>query len=132
MVVPNFVKQALAGKPITVYGDGKQSRCFTHVNDVIRALIALMDHEPAYGQVYNIGNDNEVTIGELAALVRELCGSKSEIQLIPYEKAYEQGFEDMRRRVPSLEKINAAIGWKPTIPLKQILTDIIDYHRNHS
>jgi UDP-glucose 4-epimerase len=132
MVVPNFVRQALAGNPITVYGDGKQSRCFTHVSDVVRALIGIMDHEPAYGQVYNIGNDSEITIGELAKMVRDLCNSKSEIQLIPYEKAYEEGFEDMRRRVPSTEKINAAIGWKPTIPLKQILTDIIDYYRRQS
>jgi len=129
MVVPNFVKQALAGKPITVFGDGKQSRCFTHVSDVVRALIALMDHEPAYGQVYNVGSDTEISIGELASMVRDLCNSKSEIQLVPYEKAYEEGFEDMRRRVPSTEKIQTAIGWKPTIPLKQILTDIIEFYR---
>ncbi len=129
MVVPNFVKQALQGKPITVYGDGKQSRCFTHVADVVRALIALMEHEPAYGQVYNIGNNNEITIGDLAKQVREMCASKSEIVLIPYEKAYEQGFEDMPRRVPDLSKINGAIGWKPSIALPQILGDVIEYHR---
>jgi UDP-glucose 4-epimerase len=129
MVVPNFVKQALAGKPITVYGDGKQSRCFTHVADVVRALIALMEHEPAYGQVYNIGNNNEISIGDLAKQVREMCASKSEIVYIPYEKAYEQGFEDMPRRVPDLSKIHAAVGWKPSIALPQILGDVIDYHK---
>ncbi len=129
MVVPNFVRQALAGKPITVYGDGKQSRCFTHVADVVRAFIALMDHEPAYGQVFNIGNNNEISIGELAKLVREMCSSKSEIVHIPYEKAYEQGFEDMPRRVPDLGKIAAAIGWKPSIGLQQILSDVIEFQQ---
>ncbi len=129
MVVPNFVKQALAGKPITVYGDGKQSRCFTHVSDVVRALIALMDHEPAYGQVYNIGNNNEISIGDLAKQVREMCNSKSEIVYIPYEKAYEQGFEDMPRRVPDLSKIAGAVAWKPSIALPQILGDVIEYHK---
>jgi UDP-glucose 4-epimerase len=129
MVVPNFVRQALAGQPITVYGDGKQSRCFTHVSDVVRALIGLMDHEPAYGHVYNIGNNYEITIGDLAKQVREMCNSKSEIVLVPYEKAYEHGFEDMPRRVPDLSKIQAAIGWKPTIALPQILTDVIEYQR---
>lgn len=132
MVVPNFVRQALSGKPMTVYGDGKQSRCFTHVSDVVRALIGLMEHEAAYGQVYNIGNDREITIGELAKCIREMCGSKSEITLIPYEKAYEQGFEDMPRRVPDLTKIQAAIGWQPTIDLQQILNDVIQYHRRES
>jgi UDP-glucose 4-epimerase len=129
MVVPNFVKQALAGKPITVFGDGTQSRCFTHVADVVRALIALMETEAAYGQVFNIGNNVEISIGDLARQVRELCGSSSEISLIPYEKAYEEGFEDMHRRVPDVSKIKRAIGWQPTIPLSQILTDVIEYHR---
>jgi nucleoside-diphosphate-sugar epimerase len=129
MVVPNFVKQALAGAPITVFGDGKQSRCFTHVSDVVRALIALMEHEPARGQVYNIGNNNEITIGDLALQVREMCRSKSEIVLIPYEKAYEQGFEDMPRRVPDLSKVQAAVGWKPSIALPQILADVIDFSK---
>jgi UDP-glucose 4-epimerase len=129
MVVPNFVRQALAGQPITVYGDGKQSRCFTHVVDVVRALIGLMDYEPAYGNVFNIGNNYEITIGDLAKQVREMCSSKSEIVNIPYEKAYEHGFEDMPRRVPDLSKIHSAIGWKPTIALPQILTDVIEYQR---
>jgi UDP-glucose 4-epimerase len=129
MVVPNFVRQALAGQPITVYGDGKQSRCFTHVSDVVRALIGLMDHDPAFGHVFNIGSNVEITIGDLAKQVREMCGSKSEIVNIPYEKAYEQGFEDMPRRVPDLAKIKSAIGWQPTIALPQILTDVIEYQR---
>jgi UDP-glucose 4-epimerase len=129
MVVPNFVRQALMGQPITVFGDGKQSRCFTHVSDVVAALIGLIEHEPAYGNVYNIGNNNEITIGDLAKQVRELCSSKSEIVFVPYEKAYEQGFEDMVRRVPDISKINAAIGWKPTISLPQILQDVIEFQR---
>ncbi len=130
MVVPNFVKQALTGQPITVYGDGKQSRCFTHVSDVVRALIGLMDlGESAYGNVYNIGNNNEISITDLAKQVREICQSKSEIVYIPYEKAYEHGFEDMPRRVPDLSKVQKAIDWKPTIPLQQILNDVIAFHR---
>jgi UDP-glucose 4-epimerase len=129
MVVPNFVRQALSGQPITVYGDGKQQRCFTHVSDVIRAFITLMDYEPAYGNVFNIGNNVEITIGDLAKQVREMCNSKSEIVFIPYEKAYEQGFEDMPRRVPDLGKIKNSIGWAPTIALPQILTDVIEYQR---
>ncbi len=132
MVVPNFVKQALSGQPITVFGDGKQSRCFSHVSDVVRALIGLMEKESSYGQVFNIGNNNEITIGDLARQVREMCGSKSEIVFIPYEKAYEEGFEDMPRRVPDLSKIGAAIGWKPTIALPQILRDVIDFYRREA
>lgn len=129
MVVPNFVKQALSGQPITVFGDGKQSRCFTHVQDVVRALIGIMESEKSYGQVFNIGNNNEITIADLAKQVREMCGSSSEIVYIPYEKAYEQGFEDMPRRVPDLTKIQTAIGWKPSTSLQQILADVIDFHR---
>jgi UDP-glucose 4-epimerase len=127
MVVPNFVKQALAGRPITVFGDGKQSRCFTHVSDVVRALVALMENEANYGQVFNIGNNVEVTIGRLAALVREACGSRSEIVYIPYDEAYEEGFEDMARRVPDISKIQRAIGWQPTLALPQILADIVKH-----
>jgi UDP-glucose 4-epimerase len=129
MVIPNFVRQALAGVPITVYGDGQQSRCFTHVADVVRGLIGLIDNERCYGQVFNIGNASEITIGNLAKQVKEMCLSKSEIQFIPYEEAYEQGFEDMRRRVPDIAKIDGAIGWKPTIPLHQVLKDVIEHFR---
>jgi UDP-glucose 4-epimerase len=129
MVVPNFVRQALANEPITVFGDGKQSRCFTHVSDVVRALIGLLDSEASYGHVFNIGNNTEISMNDLAKTVREMCKSKSEIVHIPYEKAYEEGFEDMPRRVPDLSKIAAAIDWKPTIPLPQILTDVIEFQR---
>jgi UDP-glucose 4-epimerase len=129
MVVPNFVRQALAGTPITVYGDGKQSRCFTHVSDVVRALIAILGDERAYGQVYNVGSNSEISIVDLARQVREICGSRSEITHIPYDKAYEAGFEDMRRRVPDTTKIERAIGWKPTIPLDQILKDVAAHLR---
>jgi UDP-glucose 4-epimerase len=129
MVIPNFVRQAIEGKPITVYGDGKQSRCFTHVSDVVRAFIDLMDKESSYGQVFNIGNPSEISIGDLAKQIRELVGSKSEIVLVPYEKAYEEGFEDMPRRVPDISKIGKHLGWKPTIDLRQILNDVIDYQR---
>lgn len=132
MVVPTFVKQGLAGKPITVYGDGNQSRCFTHVSDVVQALADLMLHEAAYGQVFNIGNDQECTITELARNVREMTGCKSELQYIPYEQAYEAGFEDMQRRVPSIEKINQLVGWRPTIKLPQIIQDVIDFYSRSS
>jgi UDP-glucose 4-epimerase len=131
MVIPTFVRQALAGEPITVYGDGKQSRCFTHIHDVVRAFVGLIDNEHAVGQVFNIGNNVEITIMDLARQVREMCRSRSEIVLIPYEKAYEAGFEDMPRRVPDITKIHALTGWTPTIGLPQILADIIEYHRRN-
>ncbi len=129
MVVPSFARQALAGHPITVYGDGKQSRCFTHVADVVRALIALMDKPEAYGSVFNIGNHQEISILDLAKQVREVAQSKSEIVFVPYEKAYEQGFEDMVRRVPDTTKIKNLIGWQPTVSLPQILTDVVEFYR---
>jgi len=128
-VIPNFVRQALAGSPITVYGDGKQSRCFTHVSDVVRALIGLMEKPEAYGQVYNIGNNQEITISDLARKVREAAGSRSELVFVPYEKAYEHGFEDMVRRVPDTTKIRTLTSWQPTIPLSQILGDVVEYFR---
>lgn len=129
MVVPTFVRQALRGEPLTVYGDGQQSRCFTHVADVVRALIGLMDMPAAYGQVVNIGNTEEVSILELARRVIEMTRSSSDIVFVPYEKAYEPGFEDMPRRVPDLSKVRNLIGWQPTIGLEQILRDVIDYCR---
>jgi UDP-glucose 4-epimerase len=127
MVVPNFARQALSGQPITVFGDGKQSRCFTHVADVIRALIGLMDQPAAYGNVFNIGNNEEITINDLAKQVREIAGSKSEIVFVPYEKAYEQGFEDMPRRVPCLRKLRALTGYDPQVHLDEILDRVIAY-----
>jgi UDP-glucose 4-epimerase len=125
MVVPTFVKQALAGTPITVYGDGQQSRCFTHVHDAVRALLLIMARPEAYGQVFNIGNTEEVTIFGLAEQVISRSGSKSPIVFVPYEKAYEPGFEDMPRRVPNIAKIARLTGWQPTIGLTQILDDVI-------
>jgi UDP-glucose 4-epimerase len=129
MVVPSFVRQAIAGQPITVFGDGKQARCFTHVSDAIRGLIGLLDKESAFGQVFNVGGTSEISIGDLAKKVRDLCGSRSEIVYIPYEKAYEEGFEDMPRRVADISKIGALIGWRPTISMDQILTDVIEFCR---
>ncbi|MDR3635483.1 MAG: GDP-mannose 4,6-dehydratase [Isosphaeraceae bacterium] len=129
MVIPTFVKQALTGRPITVYGDGTQSRCFAYVGDVVRALIALMDHEGAVGQVFNIGSTEEVTMRALAGRVKALTGSRSEIVFVPYAEAYEEGFEDMPRRVPDVSKISALVGFCPSVPLDDILTRVIAYFR---
>ncbi len=125
MVVPTFVKQALSGVPVTVFGDGQQSRCFTHVRDVVRALILLMDRTDSYGEVFNIGNTEEVSIYGLAEQVVARTQSKSPIVLVPYEKAYEPGFEDMPRRVPDISKVHRLTGWTPTLGLNQILDDVI-------
>jgi UDP-glucose 4-epimerase len=129
MVVPSFVRQALVGEPITVHGDGRQRRCFCHVKDVVRAMADLMETEDAVGEVFNIGSSDEITIMDLAERVRAACGSDSEIRLIPYEQAYEAGFEDMRRRVPDISKINTLLGWRPTRTLEQILEDVIEWQR---
>lgn len=125
MVLPNFVRQALAGEPITVFGDGTQSRSFTYVGDVVRALLALMDEPAAIGQVLNIGNVEEVSIRGLAERVRAAAGSSSEIVTIPYDQAYESGFEDMPRRVPDLTKIHALIGYEPRVGLDQIIEHVL-------
>jgi nucleoside-diphosphate-sugar epimerase len=128
MVIPNFVKQALLGHPLTVFGDGSQSRCFTYVSDVVEALIKLADHPEALGRVINIGNDREeVTILELARRIKERTGSKSEIVLVPYSQAYEEGFEDMPRRVPDLYRIRTLIGYEPQVHLDEILDRVIAY-----
>jgi UDP-glucose 4-epimerase len=130
MVIPNFVRQALAGEPITVFGDGKQSRAFTHVADVVGALLKLVVEPKAIGQVINIGNTEEITIENLALRVRDLSASKSPIRYIPYDQAYESGFEDMPRRVPDLTRVHALIGYAPTLSLDDILNQVIDYFRN--
>jgi UDP-glucose 4-epimerase len=128
MVIPNFVKQALLGHPITVYGDGSQSRCFTYVGDVVGALISLVEHEGAVGQVFNVGNDaREISILELAQKVKERTQSASEIKIVPYDQAYEAGFEDMPRRVPDLRKIRALTGYQPKVELDEILDRVIAY-----
>ena len=130
MVLPTFVQQAVSGQPITVYGDGRQSRCFGYVGDVVRALIALGRSPDAVGEVFNVGNDQEVTISELAKIVKALSNSKSEIVYIPYEEAYEEGFEDMSRRVPDIGKVSRLIGYKPTYTLHQIVNSVIEYYHN--
>jgi UDP-glucose 4-epimerase len=130
MVIPNFVKQALRGEDITVYGDGSQSRCFAHVSDVVGALIRLIESQKAVGEVYNIGSDREVTVLELAERVKSLTGSDSKTVFVPYDLAYEEGFEDMLRRVPDLSKIHKLIDYQPTFDLDEILESVIDYHRS--
>jgi UDP-glucose 4-epimerase len=129
MVIPNFVAQALAGRPLSVYGDGTQRRCFCHVADVVRALADLMRREDVYGEVFNIGAESEIEIRKLAERVVELAGSSSEIALVPYDVAYEEGFEDMQRRFPDTAKIRERIGWRPTKALDEMLADVIDEHR---
>jgi UDP-glucose 4-epimerase len=128
MVIPNFIKQALLGHPLTVYGDGRQSRCFTYVSDVVGVLLKLASHPGAVGEVLNVGNDREeVTILELAERVKARTGSKSEIVTVPYDQAYEEGFEDMRRRVPDLTKVQALVGYEPKVHLDEILDRVIAY-----
>ena len=127
MVIPRFVRQALAGVPLTVHGDGTQRRCFVHVADVVRALADLMESGTHYGEVFNVGSQEEITMGELAERVRARAESSSPIQLVPYEQAHGAGFEDMARRVPDLTKINDAIGWTATRTLDQIIDDVIDH-----
>ena len=125
MVVPRFVTQALAGEPITVYGDGTQSRSFTYVGDVVRALLGLVEHPDAVGEVFNVGNGEEITIRALAERIRTMTSSASPIVTIPYDEAYEAGFEDMPRRVPDIAKIRALIGYEPCVGLHDMLSEII-------
>ena len=132
MVLPSFVRQALRGEAITVYGNGSQSRCFGYVGDVVQALARLVRTESALGEVFNLGSDEEVSINDLAERVRCAAGSRSPIVHIPYEQAYEEGFEDMQRRVPSLEKARAAIGYVPATNLGQIIGKVIEYERSRT
>ncbi len=129
MVLPTFVRQAMAGEPITVFGDGTQSRSFTYVGDVVDALVKLLDEPKAVGQVLNIGNPQEVSIRELAERVRGLANSSSSIVTIPYDEAYEAGFEDMPRRVPDISRIRSLIGFEPRVPLDDIIRHVIEYSR---
>ena len=132
MVIPRLVRQALAGEALTVYGTGTQTRCFCHVDDVVAALIALLDHPGAVGEVFNVGSTQEISIGLLAQRIVELTGSASAIVLVPYDEAYEVGFEDMDRRLPSIDKIRALLGWEPQHDLDSILSDtIVDAIRVH-
>jgi UDP-glucose 4-epimerase len=129
MVIPNFVRQALAGEPLTVFGDGTQTRSFSHVTDIVGALLKLVVEPGAIGQVINIGNTQEVSILALAERVRDLAGSTSPIKLVPYDEAYESGFEDMPRRVPDLTKVEGLIGYRPRYSLDDILTQVIEHFR---
>jgi UDP-glucose 4-epimerase len=131
MVLPSFVRQALSGEPITVFGDGTQSRSFTYVADVVDCLMKLVSEPKAVGQVFNIGNREEVTILKLAEIVKELTGSRSPIEFVPYDKAYEAGFEDMPRRVPDLAKVRSLVGYEPKVQLNEIITKVIEYFRTH-
>jgi UDP-glucose 4-epimerase len=129
MVLPNFVQSALLGKPITVYGDGTQTRSFTHVTDVVKVLIKLMEEPKAVGDVFNVGNDHEISIKELAMKVKDMTKSPSEIEFIPYEKAYGPGFEDMERRCPNIEKLAKLTGFTPNHDLDSIIQSVIDYFK---
>ena len=129
MVIPNFVNQALRGEPITVFGDGNQSRCFAYVTHAVRAVAALAECPEAIGHVFNIGSAEEITIGELALRVKHLTGSPSEIVYVPYDEAYEEGFEDIQRRVPDISKIQRLIGYAPSMAVDEILLGVIEFHR---
>jgi UDP-glucose 4-epimerase len=129
MVLPNFVRQALAAEPLTVFGTGKQTRCFADVQDVVEALGKLVRTETAVGEVFNLGSNEVVTIEELARRVRQIAGSRSEIVYVPYEQAYREGFEDMLARVPALDKIARWIGYRPKTSLNQIIERVVEHER---
>jgi UDP-glucose 4-epimerase len=131
MVLPRFVRAALRDVPLRVYGDGQQTRCFCYVGDTVRALIALLDHPDAVGKIFNVGNPQEVSILELAQRVVKLAQSSSPIVLVPYEHAYEAGFEDMRRRVPDISRLTALTGFRPTLDLDDIIRTVIEYEQTH-
>jgi UDP-glucose 4-epimerase len=132
MVLPNFVKQALENEPITVYGDGKQSRCFCDVRDTVEGLIRLMDKDCAVGEVVNVGNTEEISIEELAQAVKQRTESSSPVVYVPYDQAYEPGFEDMMRRVPSVDKLHALTGFRPNTPLSEIIDRVAAYFLKRS
>jgi UDP-glucose 4-epimerase len=129
MVLPRFVRQALAGEDITVYGSGEQQRCFCHVLDVVAALVGLLDHPGAIGDVFNVGAPHELTINELAERIIAATGSSSRLVRIPYDQAYETGFEDMERRVPDIGKIRSLTGWEPELGLDRMVADVIEWER---
>jgi UDP-glucose 4-epimerase len=129
MVIPNFVQKALIDKPIVVHGDGKQSRSFTHISDVVEALVELMAEPKAEGLVVNVGGTEEVTIKDLALLVKEMASSESAVEYIPYDKAYGPGFEDMKRRCPDISRIKELVGFEPKIDLRGIIQSVIEYYK---
>lgn len=132
MVLPTFVRQALAGEPLTVFGDGSQTRSFADVSDVVRALAGLLDEPRAVGDVFNVGNPEEISIRALAELVKEVTGSRSEVVTVPYERAYAAGFEDMPRRLPDISKIRGLTGWRPTLTLRDVLDRVVAYARKEN
>ena len=132
MVVPRFIEQALAGSDLTIYGDGSQTRCFCLVDDVVEALIALLDSEATNGEIFNVGNPEEISIRGLAERIIERTGSTSAIRFVPYDEAYEEGFEDMQRRVPDVTKIAESLGWKPKATLDEILDRMIEHARGRT
>jgi UDP-glucose 4-epimerase len=129
MVLPTFVRQALAGEPITVYGHGRQSRCFGYVGDIVEVLVRMVKSPRVAGEILNIGNDREISIRDLAQMVKERTRSRSEIVYVPYDQAYGPGFEDMYRRIPSLEKLERIIGMRPTTPLETMIDSVIAFHQ---
>jgi UDP-glucose 4-epimerase len=129
MVIPRFVRNALAGAPIEIHGDGTQTRSFCHVSDTIRALTTLMDDRSISGQIFNVGSTQRISILELAERVRTLTGSRSEFTFIPYEDVYGLGIEDTLHREPAIEKIHGAIGWRPSLDLDRILSDVVEHAR---
>ena len=132
MVIPRFVSQAVRGEAVTVYGDGSQTRCFCYVGDVVAALLALVEHPEAVGRVFNIGGSDEISIDALAHRVIEVAGSDSKVRYVPYEEAYEEGFEDMQRRVPDTTKLRALTGWQPRYTLADVLNDAITEARREA
>ena len=129
MVLPRFVDQALADEPVTVYGDGSQSRCFLHVEDQVEGMLAVLEHDQAVGEPFNVGGPSEITIKDLAERVISMSGSRSSIRFVPYDEAYAAGYEDMRRRVPNTAKIRELVGWKATYSLDEIIQSVIDHKR---
>jgi UDP-glucose 4-epimerase len=129
MVLPTFALQALQGKPITVYGDGTQSRCFSYVSEVVTALAALAQCEAALGKVVNVGSQQEISIAALAELVKEVTGASSKIVLVPYDQAYEEGFEDMQRRVPDVGRLRGLVGFSPQMGIREIVESVVAYYR---
>jgi len=132
MVIPRFVERALQNGPLEIHGDGTQTRCFCHVQDTVRALVGLMEDRSVSGEIYNVGSQERIRILDLAKRVLETTGSTSELVFVPYDQVYGQGIEDMAHRIPSLEKVTGAIGWKPERLLDQILADVIAYAKTAS
>ncbi len=130
MVIPNFVASALAGRAIDIHGDGNQTRCFCHVMDTIQALRSLMNERTISGEIYNVGSQERISILDLAERVKTLCSSKSELEFIPYDEVYGLGIEDMYHRIPDIDKVDGAVGWKPTRTLDQILADVVGHFRH--